>query len=240
MSQCQTPPDPSGSNVLQATSYGVSPRAGVPMPLLMLLGLLAALPLTIPSSWVSLAYRGIPPNTLEISSEGLRIRVDRSAGPIVHRLAQPVTVAGLRARGRIIGTLATDAVRQGTPGQDDFALRIGLVEAGTRRPTFVQRRLSPAWVRHLFSLAPPGAGVSQIRFFNLGLQSSQIGWSRRHPLSELLSEEVVAAPNGDGRFDFIVETAPLEALGIWLAADGDDTGSTFEVALEHLSLIPAS
>jgi hypothetical protein len=209
------------------------------MPLLLVLGLLAALPLTLPSDWQVLTYRGIPPNQVRFGDGGLIITVNGSAGPIVHALPRPVRVTGLRAEGRIVGRLATASDRQGGKGHDDFALRIGLVESGARRPTLLQRRLAPRWVRQLHALAPPGTGIEQIRFFNLGLDASQIGWTRRHPLSDLLLEKVVAAPDRDGRFAFDLDMPPVETLAVWLAADGDDTKSVFEVHLERLTLVPA-
>lgn len=209
------------------------------MPLLIVLGLLAAVPLTSPPAWQVLSYRGIPPNRVSFDPNGLTIAVSRSASPVVHALSAPTFVTGVRARGQIVGRLNTTPARQGLAGDDDFALRIGIVEAGTRQPGFFERRFAPGWVRQLFALAPAGTGVEQIRFFNLGLDVSQIGWTRRHPLSELLQEEVVAVPDADGRFTIALEISRVQALAVWLAADGDDTDSTFTVHLEHLALVPA-
>ncbi len=209
------------------------------MPLVALLGMLVAVPLTIPSGWQVLAYRAIPPNTVAFVPQGLTISVDQSASPVVYALPQSTLVTGLRARGQVSGRLQTTAALQGGTGHDDFVLRIGLVEAGSRRPSFVQRRLAPRWIRQLFALAPPGAGIEQIRFFSLGLDASQIGWARRHPLSDLLFEEVVAVPDERGGFAIDLTLDPIETLAVWLAADGDDTGSRFEVRLEELTLARA-
>jgi len=207
------------------------------MPLLALLGMIIVIPLTQSSGWRILEYRGIPPHRVAFTSAGLTIAVDRSASPIARPLDAPRRIVGLQARGRVTGVLATTAREQGTSGHDDFVLRIGLVEAGAKRPNALQRRLAPPWVRQLFALAPPGAGIAQIRFFNVGLESSQRGWTRRHPKSELLSEKIVTAPDDAGRFEIDVRMDPLEVLAVWLAADGDDTGSRFEVLLEHLQLV---
>ena len=184
-----------------------------------------------------LSYRGIPPNAVTFGADGLTIGVDRSASPVIHPLATPTRVVGLRAHGRVTGRLESAPDRQGLTGHDDFALRIGLVEAGSRRPSFIQRRLAAPWIRQLFALAPPGAGIEQIRFFNLGVAASQIGWTRRHPLSDLLVEEVVAVPDAAGRFQMDLTLAPIETVAVWLAADGDDTGSRFTVRLESLTLV---
>jgi hypothetical protein len=139
-------------------------------------------------------------------------------------------------RGRVDGQLDTTAERQGLQGADDFVLRVGLVEAGTRRPSFVERRLAPGWVRFLFSLAPPDQGVGRIRFFNLGLSASQIGWARTHPLSSLIHETVVAAPEPDGTFTIVAQAPDTPVLALWLSADGDDTSSRFTVRVDALEL----
>jgi hypothetical protein len=93
---------------------------------------------------------------------------------------------------------------QGQPGFDDYTLRLGLVDSGSRRLGSLERRFAPAWVRTLFDLAPAGAGISRIRFFNLGVAANQAGLRRQHPQSELIVEEVVAVPDGDGRFNLSI------------------------------------
>lgn len=208
------------------------------MPAMPLLALAVAVPLTMADAWEVLAFRGIPPNRVRFEGGVMTIVVERSAGPIVMPLEQPTVVGSVRAAGIVTGTVATTPQRQGGPDADDFALRVGLVEAGDRRPSFLERRLAPKWVRHLFSLAPAGEGIGRIRFFNLGLDTSQIGRARTHPASDLLFEQIVAAPDDAGRFDFTVDAGGPATLAVWISADGDDTGSSFTVRLERLELRP--
>lgn len=69
------------------------------------------------------------------------------------------------------------------------------------------------------------------------MDQSQIGRRRQHPLSDLISEEVVVTLRSDGRLDFAHSLdRPLETLAIWLSSDGDDTGSTFTVLIEEIEL----
>lgn len=101
----------------------------------------------------------------------------------------------------------------------------------------VQRLLAPEWILRLFSLAPPGGGISQVRFFNLGVAASQIGQARQHPLSPLLHERVVAAPAADGRFEFSVAfDEPVPTVAIWISGDGDDTKSEYVMTLQAIVL----
>jgi len=208
------------------------------VPAVLLLALLGPVPLAAPDGWQTLSFRGIPPNRVGFGPGGLTIMVDKSAGPVVWPLDRPVKVRTLRVGGSLTGAVRTTPERQGQKGADDFALRVGLVEAGTRRPGIVERRFAPEWVRRLFALAPPGQGVGQIRFFNLGLAESQIGWQRTHPLSDLLSESVVAVPDAAGRFDFTAEASGATVLALWLSADGDDTDSSFTVQVTTVELAP--
>jgi len=196
------------------------------------------LPLGDPTAWEVLQFRHIRPNAVSFAPASLRIDVDGSAGPVVHALARPLRVQGLRATGRLEGTVQTTASKQGQAGHDDYALRVGLVEIGTRRPGWLERRFAPAWVQRLFDLAPADLGIAGIRFYNLGLDASQIGQTRTHPASDLLTERVVAAPEADGSFRIVVDLpAPIDVAGVWLSSDGDDTRSRYSVRLAELALV---
>ena len=202
-----------------------------------LAALLLVIPLTSGANWQVLKYRGIPPHEVRFEANGLRIDVNASAAPIVHRLDQVVRVRSVWAKGRIDGELRTTAARQGQQGADDYVLRVGLVEVGERTPTWLERRLAPAWVRRLFELAPAGSGIGGIRFFNVGIAAEQLGRSRRHPASDLIHEEVVAIPDGSGSFVVDVRLQrPIPTAAVWISADGDDTRSRFRLTLERLEL----
>lgn len=198
---------------------------------------LLALPLASPLDWIEWGYRGLARHEVTRSAAGLRVSVNHSAGAIAYRLQAPVTVTGLSATGRLEGRLAVTGPLQGQPGHDDYALRVGLVTKGDRRLGFFQRRLAPAWVRTLHDMAPAGSGISDVQFFNLGVEGATLNRQRRHPLHELLRETVVAVPCSDGTFSFTVAlNTPVEVLGIWIGTDGDDTRSTFTLLLTSLTL----
>jgi len=196
------------------------------------------LPLGDESRWQTLTYRNLPPHRLRFSAQGLVMSVERSAMPVIHPLASPVEVARIRVQGRLEGELRLPPGRQGEEKFDDYVFRIGLVEPGARTLNFVQRQLAAPWVRKLFELAPAGAGISRIHFFNVGAERAHLGRERQHPLSELIHERVVALAGADGRFDFTHELAkPLAAVAVWLSSDGDDTGSSFTVFVERIELL---
>jgi hypothetical protein len=195
------------------------------------------LPLGDPTNWQLLQYSRLPPHRVRFASAGLEIAVEGSAMPLIYVLPGRLRVGGIRVKGRVEGALQVAAGRQGEEKYDDYVFRIGLVEPGTRTLNFVQRQLAAAWVRKLFDLAPSGSGISGIHFFNVGAEKAQIGRHRRHPLSDLISETVVAVPRPDGRFDFMHSLdRPLDTLAVWLSSDGDDTGSKFTVLVEQIEL----
>jgi hypothetical protein len=204
---------------------------------------MAALPLVIPltgsTGWHVLSFAKIPVNEVRFGASGMAIRVEASAGPVVYPLATRTLVAGVQAEGRLLrGRLEVDSARQGQRGADDYVLRLGLVEAGSRRLDFLRRSLAPAWVRQLHALAPPGAGISRVTFLAVAQDPSRVGEHRRHPSSDLLHERVVAALDAGGRFRIDVRLdAPTEVGAIWLSSDGDDSKSAFEVQVESLVLL---
>lgn len=189
------------------------------------------------AGWQILQFRSIPPHHVRFTKTGLEIRVERSAMPVIYPLPSCIAVKSVRVKGRIEGALRVPPERQGEKGFDDYAFRIGLVEAGDRTLNVFERQFAAPWVRKLFDLAPRGGGISHIHFFNLGTDRSQIGRERQHPLSDLILERVVALPAPDGRFELVhTLNPPLQTLAVWLSSDGDDTGSSFTVLVEEIEL----
>jgi hypothetical protein len=198
-----------------------------------------ALPLADAKAWQQLEYRNRAPHKLRFSSAGLHIGVEGSAMPLIHPLPAKLRVAGVRVRGRVEGKLEIPPGRQGEEKFDDYVFRLGLVEAGDKRLNFVQRQVAAEWVRRLYALAPEGTGISGIRFLNVGADPAHVGRERQHPLSELITERVVALPAPDGRIDFAYRfERPVEAIAVWLSSDGDDTGARYGVDIESIELLP--
>lgn len=197
-----------------------------------------AVPLESPIGWEVLSYARIPAHEVAFEATGLRIDVRRSAGPLVYPLTKPLTVSRVRSEGSVSTPLSlSEPSQQGRPGADDYVVRIGLVEAGARRLGRLQRLAAAAWVKRLFALAPPGTGISQVRFLNVAEAPEHIGNTRRHPLSDLLHEHVVTSVDSAGRFSIDHRfLEPIPVLALWLGSDGDDTGSTYTVTFERLQL----
>jgi hypothetical protein len=190
--------------------------------------------------WQPLQYRGIAPHRIRFTPAGLEVGVEGSAMPLVYPLPVPARVTSVKVRGRVVeGSLRMAPGRQGEKEADDYVFRLGIVEPGTRTLNFLQRQVAPAWIRKLFDLAPQGGGISRIHFYNVGAEPAHLGRERQHPLSDLIVEKVVTLPRADGRFDFThVLERPLEAVALWLSADGDDTQSHYRLLVEAIELRP--
>lgn len=192
-------------------------------------------PLNEKRRWRALQYDNRSPHTLRFSESGLEVFVRRSAMPLFYPMPQAVRVHSIHVRGRIIGRIEVTPEKQGKKGYDDYSLRVGLVEPGTTTLTARERQAATGWVNALFDLAPAGRGITKVHFLNLGVDRSEIGRTRQHPMSKLLEEEVVAAPQSDGSFDFVrVFNPSAEVCAIWISADGDDTKSSFQTIINQL------
>ena len=203
----------------------------------MLLAGVIVLPLQLPDGWQLLEYSNLPPHRVEFGEAGMKVAVDASASPIIYPLEAPVAVSRVVVSGRLEGLLDLPASPQGEAGADDFSLRVGLVLAGERRLNFLERMLSPRWVRRLHELAPAGGGIDRVLFLNAVQDRRRLGLARVHPLSPLVHERNVWLLEQSGdfglRYDF---EAPLEVVALWLSLDGDDSRSRYVVLLEELCL----
>jgi hypothetical protein len=153
----------------------------------------------------------------------------------VFPLTNELRVTEMRVRGKISGSLNVPPGKQGQKGFDDFALRVGLVEPGTRTLSWWEKRTAADWVKKLFALAPPGKGISKIQFFNVGMNAAQLGRNQMYSSDGLMEQTVVAAPDADGYFAFTNRFAePLNIIAVWISSDGDDTHSSFAVTLNKV------
>jgi hypothetical protein len=188
--------------------------------------------------WLALSFSRIPANSVSIADGRLHISVDRSASPLVYKLDEPVRITGVTVTASWTGALRIpEGATQGDDGADDFVLKLGIVEAGDRTLNWLQRRIAADWVRQLFRLAPEGTGVGRINFLSTTQTQSLVDSSRTHPLNDLLHETRIVYLEEQGDFEMTrYFDAPVETLGLWISSDGDDTGSSFDLYIERITL----
>lgn len=213
--------------LLVASAYTVSADADV-----------LCVPLDDAARWEALAFRKIPANEVSFGPDGMTLRINGSASPLVHGLETPARVSRVRVRGHWSGalTLPQGSV-QGDEGADDFVLKLGLVESGDQTLNWFERKLAAPWIRTLFELAPTGSGVRRIHFLSTTMQADQLERSRVHPLSDLLYETRVALLEEPGAFEMdVILPEPAQVLALWISSDGDDTASRFTLHLDSITL----
>lgn len=191
------------------------------------------------SEWQALSFDGVDSNEVSFSDPGMEIRVSNSASPVLYLFPEPQMVQSVSARGRIEGRLNLSPDVTWLSAPDDALLRVGIIETGDRRLSALQKLAAPNWIKKLETLVSSGdSGVGSIHCFHLLPRRDWLGKVRTNPNVSLFREEVVATPNEDGSFLLRGEVAPpVEAHGIWILADGDDTGSEFTVFIEKIEVM---
>jgi hypothetical protein len=196
-----------------------------------------ALPLQQADDWQLLEYSRLKANEVTFSRDGMKIMVDKSASPIIYPLEDPMRVTSVSLTGDLSKLLNVAADSQGDEGNDDFALKLGLVIAGKKTLNPLQKMFSAKWIKTLFDLAPEGAGIEQIYFLNAVQHRNQLGRQRQHPLSELIYENNVWLLDKPGDFSFNYQLDnPQKVIAIWLSIDGDDTRSGYTTRINSLIL----
>ena len=188
------------------------------------------------AGWENLHYRRLAPNQVSFTPAGVRIKVRSSASPLIYPLAAPRRVSKVRVRLQMSGSLVTPPY--GEKWDEDSRFRLGLVVSGEKRLSVWAKAAAPAWVKRLFSLAPPGGGIDRIVFLMMGRSPAKVGATRRHPSSELIEERLawtVDKADGDLKLEAVVDP-PLAVSALWISADGDDTGSAYELLVESIEL----
>lgn len=187
--------------------------------------------------WRVVSFGKTRSNKLSAHSGGLKIAVDRSAGPVIRQFNEPKVLTGLRLTGSTDALIKlTNSIKQGDRNADDFVFRLGLVLQGDRKLSRIERRIAPQWIKELDGLSK--GGIGGIQFYNVANAGSP-GWqNRKHPAAKGLIEERVALQlTQPGKFVLDLKfPKPLAVSGLWIACDGDDTNSTFNVSVHDLKV----
>ena len=189
--------------------------------------------------WQVLMFDNIPANQVSQTENGLKIKINKSASPLIYVFDEPQTIMSVSAMGQMgqLPLIPKDQ-QQGEKGADDYPLRIGLVIKGEKTLNFMQRLISAKWVKTLFDLAPDGTGIDHVLFLALSnggsMPGTAVGVSKN---SKLFAQTVVKQVNPEEPFDlsYTLDTSK-SVLALWISADGDDTKSIFELEINSLTL----
>lgn len=182
-------------------------------------------------SWVSLSYSKIPANRVYFADGEMRVKVNKSAGPLVYKFSKIESISEFYVRGKVVGSKA----KEKTPFDEDSVFRFGLVGVGDKKLKGPLKFFAPNWVKELFSLAPKGIGLDKIYFFNITNRNELVGKSRTHPNSDLIHERTIAILNERGEIDLKYKLgSPIETAAVWISIDGDETQSEYETILTEI------
>ncbi len=179
-------------------------------------------------------FKRITPNTLSLSKTGLSIKVNESASFILLPFKKIRHTTGVnfdwRSQGELrIADARTEATREG----DDARLRVGLILKGDSQPFF--NPLAPEWVKI----------VNDSLYFPYKNLVYLIAGARHPPASRWINPynekvSMISIPSEPLDQGWLKATyrfeAPLAVIGLWIMADGDNTGSTFTTELKNLQL----
>ncbi len=198
-----------------------------------------AIPLDKKEAWTELAFKNIPTNTVSYSATGLNVVVKNSASPLVYKLDKFYKISGFEVVLKIDGDLQNAPAEKNI--EEDSLFRLGLVVEGKQKLNAVKKLFAPDWVKKLFALAPEGAGLEKIYFYNVGRTAASMGLKRDHPKTDLMSEEVVAVRQkneAEVKINYQLQK-PVNIAALWLSIDGDDSKSSFTTNIEKINLITA-
>lgn len=185
------------------------------------------------AKWQVLSYNKILSNEVKFENLTLKVKVLKSAGPIVYQLPEVKNAVGFKLKGKLIGSKKIES----TAFDEDSVLRVGMVASGKKTLSGVKKLFAADWVKKLFALAAPNTGLDKIYFYNVTNRSQLLDKSRQHPKSDLIFETISKHVENPGSFEMdIVFKQTLPVAAIWLSIDGDDTSSQYEVEISSLSL----
>ncbi len=196
-----------------------------------------AIPLNSADNWQVLQFSGLKPNKVYFTDKGLKVSVDKSASPIIYPFKKAIYIESIHLKGELSQLINFKPQQiQGQKSLDDYTLRLGLVIEGTKKLSFAQKLIAPAWVKKLYSLAPKGTGVDHIKFINATEQPKLLNTHRTHPLTKLFKESNPWLIDKSGVFD-LKYTLPKaqKVIALWISIDGDDTKSSFEVKINEIN-----
>jgi hypothetical protein len=196
------------------------------------------IPMEFNQGWKMLEYKSIPTHQVISSTEKIHFKVAKSAAPIIFQLKEPTEIHSFILKGGRKGFLNFGGNIQGEKDADDFSMRLGLVEQGNKTLSWLQKAIAPQWIIKLHELAQGRGGIEKIHFFNFS--ESKLPWeSRVHPLSDLIQETIIGVPDSQGNFDITYKlSSPIKTLALWVAFDGDDTKSEYEIWIDKIVLNP--
>ena len=185
------------------------------------------------ASFHHITFKDIPPTKYEFAGDHATMAVTKSASAMVQSFPTVRTVTAMQFEWRGTGTVGVlDARHEQTKRGDDARLRIGLMLEG-KKPTVPF--FAPAWIKAVDAVMKLPA--ERLQYYVVDAKAAPGSeWDSPYA-SSIVNLALASTPDKDG-WNKVRYKLPgsVTIVGIWLMADGDDTGSTFTTELRALDL----
>ena len=181
-------------------------------------------------SFIPLIFKDKPETAYQFKDSTLSFVVKKSASALILPFAEPCKLTRLSIIYQMQGQpkLAGSSAEAEKKGDDSF-FRIGLMISGKAPliPFF-----SPAWVKKLGTILKSPSD----RMLYLWLEAQhRPGETWLSPYTGSIQNVGMTSVVKDGHREAVYAmTSPAMVVGLWLMADGDDTGSEFSGTIMHI------
>ena len=185
------------------------------------------------TKWTELKFSNFSPNKVEYSSDSIKVIVASSASPLVYKLDQIVDVGNFEVSLNIKGSIP-----ESKEFEEDSYFRLGFVVLGDKHLGSIAKFFAPKWAQELFKLAPEGAGLDKIYFYNIGTSKNHLDKERINPRSEYMYEKIIAIKDSESMDIKYTLAKSLKTAALWISIDGDTTSSKFTTEIKSIKLNP--
>ena len=206
-----------------------------------LLLLVMGWPLSVPAQQLDLAlplykhiqFSRITPSHFSNRGQDLVINVEKSSSALLYAFMRPQEISEVSFLWKSNGKLNIKSKKQeASRAGDDSYFRLGLfIQGGAVEVPF----FAPNWIKKARNhLKLP---TDKILYLSVGAKhpAGEMWVSPYSKSIKLLSVKSVAAGNGFRRA-YVKFDMPIRVVGLWLMADGDNTGSRFATTVRGLHL----
>ena len=177
-------------------------------------------------------FKRIKPNRVEFNQDAIHFEVNRSASFLLLAFSDIKNIRTVSFQWNADGMLKKNsAEHEKTRKGDDAWLRVGLIIKG--QPEHIPEPLLPRWMKQVRQTLKH---QSSNMVYLIPDAKHSPGETWKSPFSSNVDMISVGSTSMDGAwkqasYEF---AKPQQAVGLWIMADGDNTGSIFESRLKNL------
>lgn len=183
-----------------------------------------------------ISFKDIPQTRYRLQAGVLEAEVQRSSAVWLLPLEKPRRVSRVSFLWQMEGSLPPQtAAQEASKAGDDAPLRVGLILAG---PLPSLPFFAPAWIKAVrAALILPS---DRMLYLVAGAQHKP-GETWPSPYTDSIQQvalpsQAASQEGGSWREARYESPRPLDLVGLWLMADGDNTAASFKVRLKQLTL----